>query len=623
MFLKKNTRKNWLTKIPYTTYTLVQSVKKPWHKFYSHNYVASVGNLDWFVDQEKEELRLYLEFHIHWKISLLDIEMASEKIKQKGEEVLKSYRDHQSLQEKKDGIGDSKQQKRSNWNYTEMDSSTLQTIDRKTIWAEYVCSDIIKEIGLQTIFNDIWLTIRQQEVAIALVVNRCISPGSEEHARKRLRDISALWEIRWYNFGNVNRKTIYIILKLLNKHHEKIEYLLAQNEEQYRSDDTIILYDLTNSYFEWQAKANTIAAYGRSKEKRTDCKLVTLGFVVNRDGFPKFSRIYKWNQSEPKTFIDIIEQLKKDYPLGKDKLIEVKPLVVMDAWIATEENLKRLRLWGYQYVVVKRSSKAEWEVNGDYELVKEMRSHSWEVINTIEIRRNESKEELFLECKSKKKNQKETSIQEKLEWLFESKLISLQESIGKGTIKKANTINQKIGKLLWSYSRVSQYYDINYKASEKKLLRSKNEEKQNLYKKKRERYILRTNCKIATDKEIRDVYNTIRRVEDCFRTMKTDLRLRPIFHQEEEYTRAHIFLTVLAYHIVNIVLYKLKRESESIRRTTFLTDMATQTVGTITFEDISWKQNWIRVVDRPTQRQEELYKKLKINSQVLLNRKLY
>jgi transposase len=151
----------------------------------------------------------------------------------------------------------------------------------------------------------------------------------------------------------------------------------------------------------------------------------------------------------------------------------------------------------------------------------------------------------------------------------------------------------------------------------------KDEDKAKEYIKKREKYILRSNHTEATDTEIWDIYNTIRKVEDSFKTMKTDLRLRPIFHQKEEYTKAHIFLTVLAYHVVNIVLYKLRKKNENIRWTTFLEDMATQTIGTLNFEEINKKKNSIRVVDQPTERQSKLYEKLQITAEISPNKKLF
>jgi len=141
-----------------------------------------------------------------------------------------------------------------------------------------------------------------------------------------------------------------------------------------------------------------------------------------------------------------------------------------------------------------------------------------------------------------------------------------------------------------------------------------NTEKKEKNQRKREKYILRTNACYLSDEEIWDIYNTIRRIEDSFKTMKTDLHIRPIYHQTRENSIAHIFLTVIAYHIVNIVLYRLKDQWESIRWGTFVETMNSQTIWTIIQETIEGQQIKTRIIDNPTKKQKKYYDILWIKS---------
>lgn len=623
MFFKKNKRKNWTTKKTYITYTLVETIRKKWAKYYSHSYLASIWKLDERTKDEKKQLKKYLEFQIKWEgLWLFEKDNIDPKIKKKWDEVLISYQEHQKIVNPEDQE-EYKDERRKKEKFIEIAEASFKTEDSKTIWNEYICHEIAKELWLKNIFRKLKFTKRQSEVAVLLIIWRCVSPWSEEHTIKRAKEISAIWEVMKIDVKKIHRSIVYNVLKKLNEHNEEIQKQLEEIEKKYWSDDTIVLYDLTNAYFEWKANWNPIAKYWRSKEKRSDCKLVTLWLVVNKDGFPKYSKVYKWNQSEGETFKWILDSLEKRYE--KEQLIKVRPLVVMDAWISTEENIKLLETKWYKYIAVKRSTKVwiNWiENKWEYKLVKEMKKNNWEITNTIDIRRNNVWNEILLECKSKMKNEKEKSMMTRMKELFEQKLTSLSESIQKWTIKTAETINRKIWKIEWNFKKIKRYYDIEYKEKTKELIRKQNMENKNKYKKNREKYVLRTNFIEATDEEIRDIYNTIRRVEDSYRTMKTDLRLRPIFHQTEEYTKAHIFLTVLAYHIVNIIQYKLSKNKEIIRRSTFLEDMWTQNIWTLSYEDIKSKKNRIRIVNEPTKRQQIIYDNLSINSKIFSNRKI-
>ncbi len=615
MFLKKIKRGNWTTIKEYLTYSLVESYKG--EKFYQHKYIISVWTLDDFSENEIKTLEFVLVSEITWKT--FDITTFPKKIQDKFHEVINKYYEKQKQEQKKEDSLVQEKDNRLSWEYKEISINNITTEDRKFIGNENICNETYNQLDIDTILKNCWFTKRQSEITRMLILWRLINPTSELWTLKWINQTSWLWELTWTDYTNLNIKTVYSFLPKLMNNMDKIEKHLESKERKiFELNDTIILYDLTNTYFEWKAEFNELAQYSKnSKEKRTDCPIVWLWFIVDKDWFPKASKVFKWNTSDSVTMESMIEDLEDrcDY---KNRLIQQKPIVILDAGISSQSNLDYLKEHWYNYVVVAKTKNVQWEQIHDYELVKEMRNEFWTVQNKIEIRRNQTTQELFLECKSQKKNLKEKSIIEKLESLVEKNLENLNESIEKWTIKNKKTIERKIWQIQSKYSRVTQYYDIELIENKskweakKKLKWEKNEEKKEAYWKKRERYILRTNLVDLEDEKIWDIYNTIRKVEDSFRTMKTDLRLRPIFHQSETNTIAHIFITVLAYHIVNMVLYKLKQSDINIRWSTFVKDMMTQTIWSINLQMIDWKRIKLRVVDEPTTKQRQYYKILNI-----------
>lgn len=633
MFLKRVVRKNWTTKTKYYSYSLVESLKWPTDKYYKHKYIISVWSLECFSDHEIKELEQLLVQEITWT-KQNTILLNSSKVNEKYEEIIKKYYDKKKLDivdiDEKERI----EELRKTWQYIELNPLEIKQLDVKTIWNENICNSIYNELWMDSIFLGCNFTKRQVEVLRMLILWKVVSPTSKLWTINWAQNRSWIWELTEINYENLSKKLMYSTLNKLEKKQEEVEKMLENKERKMFPDDSIILYDLTNVYLEWKWKKNEYAMYWRSKEKRTDCLLMWLWLVINQNWFVKSSKVFKWNQSEPITFKWMIESMEKNQKndwendqkrSGNQKQLKIKErTIIMDAWIATEENISYLKENNYNYVVVKRWAKVNWEQKWDYTLAKQFTNSKWEVLNEIEIRKNETKEELFLECKSKKKNDKEDSIMEKLEKLMEDRLAILSESIKKWTIKTETAINKKLWIIEWKYSRVSKYYDIelkkeildnntNLKKEEYVLKWKINEEKKEKYKTKREKYILRTNLKDLNNTEIWDIYNMIRKVEDSFRTLKTDLRIRPIFHQTTENSIAHIFITVLAYHIVNIVLYRLKKWWINIRWSTFLKDMSTQIISTIEQKTITKKIVKTRLISNPTEKQQTYYDILKIN----------
>ncbi len=338
---------------------------------------------------------------------------------------------------------------------------------------------------------------------------------------------------------------------MLYEHKTEIEAHLRRKENDLFSlDETIILYDLTNTYFEGRAASNSKAKFGRSKEKRSDCKLLTLGLVIDSKGFPKTSHVFSGNQSEPETLLDMVEILRQ-----KDPTNSQKPTIVLDAGIATEDNLTKLKAH-YHYIAVSRK-KIEPPTSDDCIVIKQTKH------NKVEAKRILGDDEIFLYCKSSLKQQKERSMQGRLRQNFEEQLTHIAKSIRKkGCTKRYDKVLERIGRLKEKYKQIARYYQIHVEEKNAlacritwKYLKEQSDQRFS------GSYFLRTDRFDLSEKEIWSIYIMLTQLEDSFRTLKTDLLLRPVFHQKENRSDAHIFITLLAYHLLHSIRSCLKENS--------------------------------------------------------------
>lgn len=436
--------------------------------------------------------------------------------------------------------------------FENVDIDSLTQIQSRTMGAEYVAMSTIKQLDLDNLLREHGFTERQVEVAMLLILGRLISPGSERWIHQWGQHISAVDELLESDFSQLSLNTLYTVSDKLLDHQEAIEDHLRQKEKAlFGLDEKIILYDLTNTFFEGRAALNSKAKFGRSKEKRNDCRLLTLGLVIDSHGFPKCSRVFAGNQSEPQTLKHMLDTLKAQSPVGAGS--GEKNTVVLDAGIATDENLEEIRD-DYDYICVSRHKPAPPPSNDDLILIKEDKD------NRIEAKQITYNGDMYLYCKSRLKAQKEGAMQSKFEQFFEEGLKEINAALHKkGGTKKYNKVNERIGRLREKYKRISRFYSITV------------EEKDGIATRIRWRYIkeqsdqrfsgsyyLRTSIKQIREKQLWNIYTMLTEVEEAFRCLKSELNLRPVYHKKEARSDAHIFITVLAYHILHTIRTRLK-----------------------------------------------------------------
>ncbi len=332
-------------------------------------------------------------------------------------------------------------------NYETVDIQSLQNHRVRRIGGEYLGVAFFNKLQLQQCLKACGFSQRQLDIAMLLIIGRLVQPGSERHLHRWAQHLSGLDELIKTDFTRLSLNSLYKMTDLIYEHKTDIEaHLRARENDLFSLDETIILYDLTNTYFEGRAASNAKAKFGRSKEKRTDCKLLTLGLVIDGKGFPKTSRVFAGNQSEPETLLDMVKALH-----GADPTENPKPTVVIDAGIATDDNLKKLKEH-YHYIAISRKKIAIPD-SDDYIVLKETKQ------GKVEAKRIRGNDEVVLYCKSSLKQQKEQSMQGRFEQNFEEQLTYLAKSIHKkGCTKRYDKVLERLGRLKEKYKQIARFY---------------------------------------------------------------------------------------------------------------------------------------------------------------------
>nr|MDA3915754.1 IS1634 family transposase [Deltaproteobacteria bacterium] len=238
--------------------------------------------------------------------------------------------------------------KENNTDFHEIDVNSLEAQRPRSVSCEHVALETFRFLGLDQKLKDLKFTGPQIAAAMATIIGRMCHPGSELSTHNWLQNKTGLGELIDHDFNKTSLYRMYQVSDMLLKHKKPLEdFLFTREQSLIELGETITLYDLTNTYFEGSGLYNELAAYGHSKEKRTDCPLVTLGLVLDSSGFPKHSEIFKGNVNEASTMAGMVKGLQ-------DNTLSEKPTIVMDAGIATQGNIDWLKTNLYPYIVVSR-----------------------------------------------------------------------------------------------------------------------------------------------------------------------------------------------------------------------------------------------------------------------------
>jgi transposase len=488
-----------------------------------------------------------------------------------------------------------------NFQAVDLDSIELENV--REIGSEWMCYQAARQLDLRGYFEKTGLSPEEIDLAHTHIISRAVHPASEHATAEWLHENTALCELLGMESSSVNRFKLYDTSRLLYGHRDGIENFLShKTSELFDLDDKIILYDLTNTYFEGRKANSNIAMFGNSKEKRKDAKLVTLALVVNVQGFVKHSKIYRGNIGETTTLEAIVNELST-----QTSFTGRKPMVVMDAGIADEENLKMLKSKGYNYLCVTRGKLKDYvavKEQGKPVVVTDKRNSPVELLR-IE---KEGIDDSLLYVRSERKAIKELSMHENFTSHFETGLTQIQEGIQKkGGTKSIEKVWERIGRLKEKYPSAHRFFDIQISHDGKKATTLTWKRIIPTSPKEEGVYFLRTSIKEIDEVTFWDIYNTIREIEASFRILKSDLEIRPVFHKSDENTMAHLFLAVLAYQLVSTIRYQLKAKGIHHDWSHIVRIMNTQKAATVTMQDKNDQKIYIRKCSKPETKAREIY----------------
>jgi transposase len=499
-----------------------------------------------------------------------------------------------------------------------IDTERIDTEEHREAGTVHVGHQIWRQLDMDMILSRAGLSKRACTLSEAMTLNRLIFPLSE-HAMADWIRRTAMADVLGEDFCELNEDALYRNLDKLHPNREAIERELGEREKTlFNLDDTLYLYDLTSTYFEGQAKQNPQAKRGYARDKRPDCKQVVVGLVLDRDGFPKAHEIFDGNRQDRSTVDEMLTVLERR--TGK----RPGSTVIVDRGMAYEENLKQIRGRGHHYIVAGRQAERnEWldDIENEEEWEEVIRIPSprnpFQKKSPVQVKRRTKEGEVYILCISEGREEKDRAIRVKHEERLIKDLEGLKARVEKGQLKKSEKIHEAIGRLKERYPRVARYYRMEYNAEQKRVSWQEDAEKKAIAAKLDGSYVLKTDRQDLTADEIWRTYILLTRVESAFRSMKSPLMERPIFHHLKNRTHTHIFLCVLAYHLLVAIEKRFLDKGIHTSWWTIRQQLSTHQVVTVVLPTADGRVLKIRKGGSPEPVHRKIYETLRIPLEVM------
>src|SRR6266496_5077232 len=475
-------------------------------------------------------------------------------------------------------------------------------------------------LGLDGILARAELSERSRQLTCAMVLNRLIHPASELSMPAWIRS-TALPDILRVDFQDLSEDALYRNLDKLHPQRRTIEAALAERERTlFGLDQTLFLYDVTSTFFEGRALANPKAKRGYSRDHRSDCKQVLIGLAVNRDGFPLAHEVYAGNRHDSTTLEEMLTAL--------DQRIGLLPgqTVVVDRGMSGEQNLKKIVARKLHYLVAEPyGARNDWveefENDEDFSEVKRETSpaNPFQRKSTIRVKLRQVDGETHVLCISSERKGKDRAIREAHEKKLLVDLEKLEKRVakGKGRGTKPAEVLESIGRLRERYSRVARYYRMEYDSQTKVFRYSLDEAKRGRAEKLDGSYLLKTDRVDLSADEAWRIYTLLTKAEAAFRTLKSPLGERPIFHHKEGRVEGHIFLCVLAYHLLMSIERTLLDAGVHTSWATVRETLKTHQINTVVLPTDGGTVLRIRQASTPEAAHLEIYKTLGVAAEII------
>jgi transposase len=387
-------------------------------------------------------------------------------------------------------------------------------------------------------------------VAAVLAINRLCAPGSELAIEQRWYPSTALDDLLGIEEGKLNDTRLYRCLDRILPHKTKLERHLKQRYgELFGAEFDVLLYDLTSTYVEGAANKNPMMRRGYSRDHRPDCEQMVIALIVNSEGFPFSYETFDGNRADVSTMEAVLRLVERKYG-------QARHIWVFDRGIVSEENLQAIRRRGGQYLVgTPRSQMKRFE--------EELLKDDWtQVRPEVEVKKVAipQGEEMYILCRTAARQEKEKAIRNRFSLRMEDALQRLARTIATGRLKDRNKMERRLGRIQASYSQVNDLYEVTLRdTSEGIRLFWQMKEDRKAWRRLREgAYMLRTNLQAGTAEELWSRYMQLTEAEASFRALKSELSIRPLFHQREPRVKAHVMVAFLGYALWVTLKHLLK-----------------------------------------------------------------
>jgi transposase len=415
--------------------------------------------------------------------------------------------------------------------------------------------ELWKQLGLDHFFEQAMdeeaADVPWSRIAAVLAINRLCAPGSELAVEERWYPSTALDDLLEIEEGKINDTRLYRCLDRILPHKTKLEQHLKQRYgELFGAEFEVLLYDLTSTYVEGAAENNPMMRRGYSRDHRGDCEQMVIALIVNRDGFPFSYETFDGNRADVSTMETILRMVERKY--GKARRIWV-----MDRGIVSEENLAAIRNVGGQYLVgTPRSQMKQFE--------SELLQDNWtQVRPEVEVKQVAISlgEETYILCRTAGRREKEQAIRTRFSTRMEQALRALEKSIASGRLKDRNKMERRLGRIQARHPQVNDLFAVSVRETPSGL--------RLVWEMKVERiawrdlrdgtYLLRTNLRADSAEQLWSMYMQLTEAEASFRALKSELSIRPLFHQKEPRVKAHVLVAFLGYAMWVTLKHRLKR----------------------------------------------------------------
>ena len=388
-------------------------------------------------------------------------------------------------------------------------------------------------------------------VAAVLAINRLCAPGSELAIEERWYPSTALDDLLGIEEGKINDTRLYRCLDRILPQKTKLEQHLKQRYgELFGAEFDVLLYDLTSTYVEGEAEKNPMMRRGYSRDHRPDCEQMVIALIVNSEGFPFSYETFDGNRADVSTMEAVLRMVERKH--GKARRVWV-----MDRGIVSEENLQAIRRRGGQYLVgTPRSQMKQFE--------EELLKDDWTRVRPeVEVKQVTipQGEETYILCRTAGRKEKEKAIRNRFSTRMEDALNGLAKTIAKGRLKDRHKMERRLGRIQARHSQVNDLYEV--------VLRDTSDGVRLTWEMKAERkdwrelregaYMLRTNLKADTAEQMWSQYMQLTEAEASFRALKSELSIRPLFHQKEPRVKAHVMVAFLGYALWVMLKHVMKR----------------------------------------------------------------